>query len=204
MAKWYLTRHGETSWNAEGRLQGHQDVTINDRGRRQAESLRNRLSGIKFDATYSSDLLRCVQTSELVLGGYVDTLIKSKLLREQTFGYWEGMSYEQIQVREPRLYAEMMESYETFVPPNGESFGYVAKRVSAFIEQVRTKHERGNILIVAHGGSLRALIMTLLGMPLMSGWRMKLDSCGLTVLEVSVDSTVLESLNDTSHLREVQ
>ncbi|MBM3925259.1 MAG: histidine phosphatase family protein [SAR202 cluster bacterium] len=202
MAKWYLTRHGETSWNAEGRLQGHQDVTINDRGRRQAERLGDRFSNIKFDAAYTSDLIRCVETATLALKGTNAAVIKSPLLREQGFGYWEGLSYEQIEVREPKLYAEMMKSYESFTPPGGESFGYVGKRVRVFAEEAKARRIRGNILVVGHGGSLRALIMVLLDMPLMNGWRMKLDSCGLTVLEVGDKSVTLEMMNNTSHLKE--
>jgi alpha-ribazole phosphatase len=202
MTKWYLTRHGVTDWNTQGRLQGHHDIRINSRGRRQAQRLGSRLSDVKFDAVYSSDLTRCVETAELAMGGGPVMIIQSPLLREQTFGYWEGLSYEQIEVREPKLYAEMMESYEGFVPSGGESFGYVAKRVGVFIEQVRAKHEGGNVLVVGHGGSLRALIMVMLRMPLMSGWRMKLDSCGLTILDVGEKGAVLELLNDTSYLRQ--
>jgi broad specificity phosphatase PhoE len=202
MAKWYLVRHGETSWNQIGRLQGHQNTSLNERGRKQSEYLKRRLAGVRFEAAYASDLSRCIETLRIILDGALVPVTCSPLLREQTFGRWEGSSYQQIQTREPDLYDEMMNNYENFLPPGGESFKHVAHRVQCAAEQIRAKHTCGNVLVVGHGVSLIAMIMSLMEMALMSGWRMKLDSCSVTILEVEDKGVVLELFNDTSHLKE--
>ena len=67
MGRIYMTRHGETVWNAEGRIQGHTDIDLSPRGRTQAQALGQRLEDVDFDAVYSSDLIRARETADIIV-----------------------------------------------------------------------------------------------------------------------------------------
>ena len=200
MARWLIVRHGQTDWNARGLLQGHTDVPLNQVGRDQADRLGKRLSAVEIDAAYCSDLARCTQTLEVALGAREVSVSFSQQLREQAYGRWEGKSFLEIEAAEPDLYAEMISGYNTFTPPEGESFRQVEARVTSFAEETRDRHPSGALLIVGHGAALRALIASMVGLPLEMSWRFRLESCSLTILDVGADAAVLELLNDTSHL----
>src|SRR5262245_52241606 len=84
----YLARHGETGWNREGRTQGAQDIPLNDTGRQQAQRLKERLAGVRFDAVYASSLRRSRETAETVHGEVPITILPN--LAERRFGKFEG------------------------------------------------------------------------------------------------------------------
>ena len=200
MPRWFLVRHGQTDWNAQGLLQGHTDVPLNEIGRDQAKRLGDRLTNVHLEAAYSSDLLRCSQTTDLALGGRKVTVSYSQSLREQAYGRWEGMSFSAIRDADPQLYAAMLEDYASFTPPGGEDFRAVEARSQGFAGDVMGQHSSGDLLIVGHGAALRTLVTYMTGLPLEAGWRFKVDSCSLTVLDVGVTPAVVLVLNDTSHL----
>ena len=87
-----LVRHGETDWNAEGRLQGHTDTLLNDYGRRQAAALGEDLAGDGIDVVYSSDLARARETAEIVAGRLGLPVVLEPGLREKNWGSWEGLT----------------------------------------------------------------------------------------------------------------
>src|SRR3954452_24611267 len=87
-----LVRHGETDWNAEGRLQGHTDRPLNEYGRRQAKELAARLAGGHVDAIYASDLSRARETAEIVGERLGLTVVIDPDLRETNWGTWEGLT----------------------------------------------------------------------------------------------------------------
>ena len=200
MSRWLLVRHGQTDWNARGFLQGHTDVPLNEVGQEQARRLGERLSPVDLDVAYSSDLLRCTQTAELVVAGRDVDVSHTERLREQAYGRWEGMSFSSIRDADPDLYAAMVGDYTSFTPPGGEDFRAVEARSAAFAAEVRERHPSDNVLIVGHGAALRTLVTHMTGLRLEAGWRFKVDSCSLTVLDVSVTPAVVMVLNDTSHL----
>ena len=152
MSKWFLVRHSQTDWNAQGLLQGHTDVPLNDVGRDQARRLGERLSHVGLYTAYSSDLLRCAQTLERLVAGRDLSVSYTKPLREQAFGRWEGMSFLSIRASDPDLYADMVLDYTSFTPPGGEDFRAVEARSSAFAAELRERHPSDTLLIVGHGG----------------------------------------------------
>ena len=87
-----IVRHGETEWNAEGRIQGHTDIGLSTRGAEQARSLAERLAGLQIDAAYSSDLKRTSETAKLALGGRDIALQETPMLREYHKGAFEGLN----------------------------------------------------------------------------------------------------------------
>jgi broad specificity phosphatase PhoE len=163
----YYIRHGETSWNALGRLQGVQDVPLNDLGRKQAAAAGNILldlfardgrdpSQLDFVA---SPLIRARATMELVRGelklptsGYA----LDDRLREIGYGKWEGSTLPEMQVADPDLYAKRQTEKWTVSPPGGESYVEVQARMQDWYTSLRS-----DTVAVAHGGTARALMVAL-------------------------------------------
>lgn len=204
MGRWFLVRHGETDWNAAGRAQGQAQVPLNAAGRAQARALAARLRPLHFSAAYASDLRRVTETAAAILHGRDDLpLVTLPALREKSFGEWEGMTFAEVEARYPDQYAELFADAGSFAPPGGESDRQLLQRVAAAVERLRAAHghEQGNLLLVAHGGSLCAAIVRLLELPAASMWRFRLDNGGLSAVTLYDDGgAALDLLNDTSHL----
>jgi broad specificity phosphatase PhoE len=137
-----LARHGETDWNHEHRLQGWADPPLNDLGREQARALAESLDGRRFDAVYTSDLQRASETAAIVAGRLGIEPIPDAGLREVDLGSWSG-----------RLRHEV----EGLERPDGETREQLRERVVAALLRIAAAHPRGSLLVVSHGGSLRAL-----------------------------------------------
>jgi len=146
-----LVRHGETDWNADGRLQGQTDRPLTDFGRRQAQQLAEELDGEQFAAIYSSDLARARETAEIVgerlgLGVALDPD-----LREKDWGTWEGLTA----VERDRV---------EFV---GETTETHQARILDALRRISEQHPgNGRVLVVTHGGSMRRVQTAAIGMAL--------------------------------------
>lgn len=163
----YYIRHGETSWNAEGRLQGTQDIPLNDLGRRQA----NHAGGVLADLLardglrksslpfVASPLGRARSTMELVRGTLDLPAGEYQLdhrLREIGYGVWEGSTLAEMQAADPVLYAKRLSSKWTMAPEGGETYSEVQARMQEWYDSVRV-----DTVAVAHGGTARALMVAL-------------------------------------------
>ena len=203
MGRWFLVRHGETDWNAAGRAQGQSQVPLNATGQAQARTLAARLRQQCFTAAYASDLRRVTETAAAILHGRDVPLVALPALREKHFGEWEGLTFAEVEARYPERYAELFSGAGSFAPPGGESDRQLFQRVAAGVDRLREAHRRhpGNLLLVAHGGSLCAAIVHLLELPAASMWRFRLDNGGLSAVTLYNDGgAALDLLNDTSHL----
>jgi broad specificity phosphatase PhoE len=142
-----LVRHGETDWNAEGRLQGHTDRPLNDYGRRQAKDLAERLAGEGADAIYASDLARAKETAEIVGERLGLTVVIDSDLREKNWGNWEGLTGDE------RVHVEF----------EGESTEDHRERVMRAVRRIAERHPGQRVVVVTHGGSLRRIQAALNG-----------------------------------------
>ena len=160
----YYVRHGETDWNLEGRLQGWHDPALNALGRRQAavcaDILRNlieRDGRSPVDYVYvASPLQRARQTAEIMrsaLGLAPDDYRVDPRLREIGFGEWEGLTFRDVRSRAPQALAARERNKWNFVPPGGESYAQVALRMREWYDALK-----GDTVVIAHGGTARALI----------------------------------------------
>ena len=205
-SKWYLVRHGETDWNRERRFQGQADPPLNDAGREQAQAVAERLAGVSFAAVYASDLSRVTQTAAAFMRGREPRVTELQDLREKHFGEWEGLTYLEAEARDPEHYRRIFRvvTYDGATPPpGGESDMQMLQRVSGVADRLRAAHGGGDdtILIVAHGGSLCALIVSLLGLPAAAIWRFRPANCGLSQVTVFDDgAATLDLFNDAGHL----
>jgi len=164
----YYIRHGETDWNAAGRLQGHRDIPLNDKGRGQARHcgtvLRDLLVKEGRDPSsldyVSSPLLRATETMEWVrdgLGLPRDGYKREPQLIELSFGDWEGATIALLHQKDPVRIAQREHDKYHFVPPNGESYRMVEARMKRWYDSLT-----GDVVATAHGGTCRGL-MTCLG-----------------------------------------
>ena len=163
----YYIRHGETAWNAEGRLQGAQDTSLNHLGRKQAAHAGGILADLfardgrseQALAYVASPLGRARSTMELVRGALRlppgDYSIDDRL-REIGYGDWEGSTLAQMQARDPEVFARRQVDKWTVSPPGGETYASVQIRVRDWYDQVLV-----DTVAVAHGGTARALMVAL-------------------------------------------
>lgn len=207
MNRCFLVRHGTTEWNARGRIQGQSDPSLNQAGTGQARRLGVRLASVPFAEARCSDLRRCSETAAGILLGRNDVRLQEMPeLREKNFGAWEGLTFRQVETRFPDLYRTWtMAGDPAFAPPGGESDLQLYSRADTVVDRLRETRadSGGNLLVVTHGGMLRALIARLLGLSAQKMWKFRFANAGLSVVSVFDDgSAVVDLLNDTSHLGE--
>jgi broad specificity phosphatase PhoE len=141
MATLLLVRHGETDWNAAGRLQGHTDRPLNEYGRAQAEKLAEQLEGDGIAAIYASDLVRARETAEILGRRLGLPVVVDPDLREKNWGNWEGLTSDE------RLHVE----YE------GETTEQHRERTLRAVERIALAHPADRVVVVTHGGSMRRI-----------------------------------------------
>jgi broad specificity phosphatase PhoE len=155
----YLIRHGQTDWNAEGRFQGSVDIPLNDIGRGQAKrnglAFKAELSNVEGWQFLSSPLSRATETMEIVranAGLDPKAYGLEPLLREVSYGDWERQTIEEISLTNAAGIATRADNKWGFVPPNGESYMMLADRVRTVLSALN-----GPTVITAHGGVLRSI-----------------------------------------------
>jgi broad specificity phosphatase PhoE len=161
MRRILLARHGETSWNAIGKLQGHTDIELNDVGRAQAHALAARLADAGLTDIWTSDLARARQTGEIVaavLGLAAPTVDPE--LRERHFGVFEGLTRHECETQHPEAWRDWVAKIG--VPPGGEARPAAAARVAQALRRIAAR-EGGPALVVSHGGVMRLWLVELLG-----------------------------------------
>lgn len=151
--KLLLVRHGQSEWNASHRLQGQADIRLSDVGRHQADGLRPVIEAIRPCRAISSDLKRVRETASRI-----SSLIPefTEDLREIDLGDWTGKSIPDLIEKDANAYARWRAG--TYTPPSGESWSDFVKRISRVIgDQTRGVSDK-NLLVVCHGGVIRALL----------------------------------------------
>ena len=195
-----IVRHGETEWNAQGRIQGHTDTGLSEKGAEQARSLGQRLAGLNIDVAYSSDLKRTSETAKLALGERDVALNETPMLREYHKGEFEGMTLSEIESQFPGEYPRYLKKDLDYAPKGGETTRDVSARMVKIIDEIKSNHLNEAVLVVSHGGALRAAMVSLLNMPIEGNWSFVFGNCGLTTVDTYEDNAVLRHFNDTSHL----
>ncbi len=151
-----MARHGETDWNRESRFQGHADTTLNEAGREQARQLAERLAAEDITAVYASPLLRARETADIVAERLGLRVTAVEGLREVDVGSWSGLTRTEIEQRFPegfRRWLSMDHGWD-----DGESYEALGARVLAVLTEVAARHPGGRVLVVTHGGPMRAAL----------------------------------------------
>ena len=154
--KLYLVRHGQTDWNIDHRVQGRTDIPLNATGIGQAEALRDKIKDLKFDACYSSPLVRAIDTAKIITGGRYE-IVTDELITERCFGELEGREAPP----DWHNYWVLNHSCESI---GMESLPDVFLRTKKFLDRVKDEYgEDSSILVVGHGGSLKTLHFNIVG-----------------------------------------
>lgn len=149
-----VLRHGETSWNRDGRIQGHTDIALNARGLAQARSLAQALHDEPLTAIYSSDLKRARQTAEHIAQGRGVPVLEEPELRERAFGRFEGLNWTRINEDFPQDAARWRQREPDFPVGGGETLSVFSARCEAALRRLIARHAGASIAVVAHGGVL--------------------------------------------------
>lgn len=188
-----LARHGETDWNRDGRFQGQADPPLNDRGREQAEELAERLSAERFAALYASPLRRARETADIVaarLGLAVEPVDE---LQEIDVGSWSGLTRDEVASRFPAAYRRWLEFRAAW--GDGETYDDLTRRVVAAVLQLAAAHPEERVLIVTHGGPIRAVLATAEGVSYAASRQSSAVLANCAVAEVGVENGVLRRLD---------
>jgi len=197
----YLVRHGLTLWNSEGRIQGHTDVPLSEEGRAQALRLASRLAAVPLCAVWSSDLSRARETAEIIAARRSLPVTTTPLLRESCLGAWEGLTEAEIVARgDGRLLEAFRRDSTLHRPPGGEPMRQVWERILDAQARLRAAHAEGAVVVVGHGGSLKALLCDAMGAGIAAMRRLWLDNASLSLIEHRAGRTWVRLVNDTCHL----
>lgn len=196
MKELWFVRHGETSWNAEGRFQGHLDVSLSPQGLHQAYRVAERLAASNhyFDGLYSSDLQRAALTAKPIAEALEMPIHLDARLREIYMGQLQGLLRSEMEVRFPEFRDAVQEDSWNTPRPGGESMAQVACRVQDFINEL----PEGRFIVVAHGGTIRAALKIVLELPGNVWRKFQLQNTSITRL-LYPEGTAL-SVGDVGHL----
>lgn len=193
-------RHGETAWNAEGRVQGQTDVPLSPVGEAQARALVPALAGERFAALYASDLARVRQTAApaaraLGLAPRVDAA-----LRERHYGKFETLTYLEARERHPEDFARFKAKEPDYDFGTGESLRRFYERSVACMGAIAARHAGETVLVFTHGGVLEMVRRHALGMGLAAPRDFEIPNAALNWFEVDAQSWRVLAWAETTHL----
>jgi alpha-ribazole phosphatase len=164
---------------APGICYGQSDIDVGENFWTEANQLKTKLANTQFDAVFASPLQRCVKLAEAL---DVGQHIEDARLMELNFGDWETQAWDDI----PReIFDVWAHDYANLAPPNGETFGQLQQRALNFLEELKLENAGKHILIVTHGGLIRALLAHVLSMELKGLFRFNIDHASITELDFS-------------------
>jgi phosphoserine phosphatase len=198
----YVTRHGETQWNVEKRVQGFLDSPLTERGVWQAKKLGAAMADISFDAIYSSPSGRALQTANHILHDRPLQIQMHDALREICQGIWQGKQMAELEATDSermRTYWNDPVHYEPV--EGGESFTEVQARIVPFIEDLLHTHAGRTILVVTHGVTLKVLMAHFEGRPMERLWDPPyVHSTSLSHIMIDGGNRVIVKHADMSHI----
>lgn len=193
-------RHGQTGWNAEGRLQGQLDIPLDATGQAQADALALALQDEPLDHVFCSDLQRCRQTLAPLLGQRALPVGWQPGLRERSFGEFQGLTWAELSERDPQAAQRWKAREPDFAPPAGESLRVFSERVLAEVRTLAARHAGQNLLLVTHGGVLDCLYRAALGLDLQAPRSWRLGNAAINRLMMTGDQLHLVGWAYEGHL----
>jgi len=162
----FLLRHAETEWNEQKRLQGNQDSALTERGRAQANALRQALQQLHFDRAYVSPLLRARETLRILLQGRDIETVVADNLAEIKLGPWEGKTLSEAERSHPLEYDAFWNQPDSFNLAGAETFQQLQRRVVAELESVFATEKHNSIVIVSHWIAIKVALAHYSSIPL--------------------------------------
>ncbi len=189
----YIVRHGLTSWNEAGRIVGHEDLNLTDRGREQARGVARLLAPCRLDLALASPLRRTRETAGVALGERECQLTVEPRLIELALKGWEGLS--RAELRDDPSWKTWLTEPHTIATPEGERLEDVrARATAALTDGLERTPPGGGLVIFTHGGVARVLILHILGMPLSGYQKLRCDCGSVSAIEVSDRGELIRAL----------
>ncbi|WP_084243673.1 histidine phosphatase family protein [Planomicrobium okeanokoites] len=197
----YITRHGETEWNLEKRMQGWGDSPLTEKGKKNALELSARLKDTEFEAVYASPSLRALSTARVISADRKLQIQVDDKLREINVGEWEGKEHAYINDNYPEEYFSFWNTPHLYTSAAGENFKELQERALEAVQSIREHHQEGNILIVTHSIIIKALLAFFKKLPLEDLWSPPfIHDTSLTMVEVDDDNFIIVMEGDTYHV----
>lgn len=202
MVKIYMTRHGQTEWNRERRLQGRLDSNLTTIGRENAKLLGEHLSKVPFDAIYASPSGRTMMTASLIKGNRPIRIFTDEDLQEIYMGSWEGQQQSDVEKQYADEFHAFWRAPHLYHPTERESFQQVQDRAVKMLKRVMTNHKNGNVLLVTHTVVIKTLLAYLKQIPMENLWDAPYihDTC-LSVIDIVNGQINILLEADMSHLQ---
>jgi alpha-ribazole phosphatase len=192
----YLVRHGEIAGNEVFRYNGQADVPLTPSGLGQYRLLAERLRDRRVSACYSSDLDRCARGADILCAKSGIKPVLRKELREISFGTWEGMTWTELEEKYPKEWRARLADLVNYRVPGGESLLDLSNRVMPLITEIANRYTGEEVLVVAHGGVNRVILLNAVGAPLSSMFRIEQDYGCLNIIDYYADGNqVVKLLN---------
>src|SRR5688572_3029365 len=198
-----MVRHGQTAASRENRFSGSSDPPLTPIGELMAEAFARAYAPLTWDAIYTSPMLRTRQTAEALSRhtGVAPTVEDG--LKEVEYGEWEGLRQDEVKARWPDAFEYWASDVASRGTPGGETAFHVAARAMRVVEEIRSRHERGNVLLVSHKATLRVITCALLGLDVrLFRERLAQPVGAVTMFVVTNKKAQLEIFGDRSHLSE--
>ena len=200
ITEFVVVRHGETAWNAQGRIQGHLDSPLNEEGLAQALLVGDRLAREPFAHLYSSDLGRALQTAQPIADHSGRPARIDARLRERNLGVFQGLTGAECERRFPEHYARFRSRDPDHVIPRGESARRVYERVSEVFSALAHEHAGERLVVVTHGGVLDALYRFVQSVPLERPRDFPIFNASFNTVRYTDAHWSVERWGDISHL----
>ena len=199
-----LVRHGETQWNAEGRIQGQGDSSLTERGIAQAQAVGQRLQNEQFTNLYGSHLGRVLETARYIAAITGHDLTIDERLQERAYGIFEGLTHSEAGIK----HAMVLEEYQNtlspdFAIPQGESWRQLSLRGQAVLQELAQRHPGERLVVVSHGSFLRALLSHILGIPLDKRPGFRLANGSLSEIVFENGEWSVTTLGEVYYLRDL-
>ncbi|MEK8127673.1 histidine phosphatase family protein [Paenibacillus filicis] len=199
----YLVRHGQTEWNVEHRMQGHQDSPLTELGIRQANWLGDALQNERIDTVFSSTSRRAVRTAELIRGARELPVQESDEFREINLGIWEGRTQAEVKELFPVQFDQFWSDPEAFQVEGSETFRQVRERAAAKLDEILQAHPGRSILLVTHTVVVKLLMAYFENRPMNELWNLPyIHPACLCKIEVRNGIPEIILHGDIGHYRE--
>ena len=182
----YLVRHGATAWNKEGRIIGHEDIGLGEGGREQARTAARILAPCRVDLVVSSPLSRTLETARAVAADHdLEPEVDEGIVELRLAG-WAGRTRAELAAE--KAWQRWLREPHTIATPEGERLVDVRDRAMGALRRGLDRlPEGGGLVLVTHGGVIRVILLTLLGMPLSSYQKVRADPGSVSALELGSD-----------------
>jgi probable phosphoglycerate mutase len=203
MTEILLTRHGDVPWLEPRRFRGRAALKLTDRGIAQAEATAQRISASwQPGAIYASPLGRTLRTARIIAEPLRLPVQTLDALIDIDYGQWQGLTIDEARDRWPAEATLWQRRPDLVRPPGGESLQDVLARVAQGLRLIIGRHPEETLLLVGHDSVNRVLLLHALELPLARYWQIGQDPCAINRIEASAEGFVVQTMNDTAHLRD--